>query len=151
WFLPTSLEPAHTDFAAREFNQFLWAQTIDLPFVFAARAELELRAGGNPSFNTGVDYSALLANSINRDEVIALYEEAGLDLNADLRALQNTARIGADLNALHYLETNIIFDGRINVPVLTVHTQGDGLVLVQNESAYKSVVDAAGNSALLRQ
>ncbi|PYT96634.1 MAG: hypothetical protein DMG38_23145 [Acidobacteria bacterium] len=151
WFLPTSPEPAPTDFAAREFNQFLWAQTIDFPFVFAARTELELRAGGNPSFNTGVDYAALLANSINRDEVTALYEEAGLDLNADLQTLQNTARIGADPNALHYLETNIIFDGQINVPVLTVHTQGDGLVLVQNESAYKSVVDAAGNSALLRQ
>jgi pimeloyl-ACP methyl ester carboxylesterase len=151
WFLPTSPEPAPTDYAAQEFNQFLWAQTIDLPFVFAERAELELRAGGNASFNTGVDYGALLANSINHDEVVALYQRAGLDLNADVRKLQNAPRISADPQALHYLETNIIFDGKINVPVLTVHTKGDGLVLVQNESAYKSVVSAAGNSALLRQ
>lgn len=151
WFLPTSPEPAPTDFETQEFNQFLWAQTIDLPFVFAARAELELRAGGNASFNTGVDYSALLANSINHDEVVALYQQAGLDLNADIQTIQNTPRISADPQALHYLETNIIFDGQINIPVLTMHTKGDGLVLVQNESAYKSVVTAAGNSALLRQ
>ena len=151
WFLPTSPEPASTDFAAQEFNQFLWAQTIDLPFVFAARAELELRAGGNASFNTGVDYSALLANSINHDEVVALYQKAGLDLNADLQTLQDAPRISADPQALHYLETNITFDGKIDIPVLTMHTKGDGLVLVQNESAYNSVVSAAGNSALLRQ
>ena len=151
WFVPTSPEPAPADFASQQFNQFLWAQTIDLPFVFAARAELELRAGGNASFNTGVDYSALLANSINHDEVVALYQKAGLDLNADLQTLQNAPRISADPQALHYLETNIIFDGKIDIPVLTMHTKGDGLVLVQNESAYNSVVSAAGNSALLRQ
>ena len=151
WFVPTSPEPAATDFAAQEFNQFLWAQTIDLPFVFAARAELELRAGGNASFNTGVDYGALLANSIHHDDVVALYQKAGLDLNSDLQTLQDTPRISADPQALQYLETNIIFDGQISVPVLTMHTKGDGLVLVQNESAYNSVVSAAGNSALLRQ
>ncbi|PYT79330.1 MAG: hypothetical protein DMG40_16685 [Acidobacteria bacterium] len=151
WFVPTSPEPAPTDFGAQEFNQFLWAQTTDLPFVFGGRAELELRAGGNPSFNTGVDYGAQLANSIDHDEVVALYQRAGLDLDADLQTLQNAPRVSADPQALHYLETNIIFDGQISVPVLTVHTKGDGLVLVQNESAYKSVVNAAGNSGLLRQ
>jgi len=151
WLIPASREPAPTDFAAQEFNQFVLAQTIDLPYVFSARAELEFRAGGNPSFNTGVDYSSLLANSIDRDEVIALYQRAGLDLNTDLQTLQNTPRISADPNALHYLEANIIFDGQIHIPVLTLHTKGDGLVLVQNESAYSNVVTEAGNSAFLRQ
>ena len=113
---PPRPEPAPTDYAAREFNQFLWAQTIDLPFVFVARAELELRAGGNPSFNTSVDYGALLENSINRDEVTELYRQAGLDLNADLETLQNAARISADPSAIDYLETNIIFDGKIDIP-----------------------------------
>jgi len=32
-----------------------------------------------------------------------------------------------------------------------MHTNGDGLVVVQNESAYKSVVARAGDSAFLRQ
>lgn len=56
WFDPASPEPAATDFAAQEANQFLWASQVDFPFVFAFRAELELRAGGNPSWNTGVNY-----------------------------------------------------------------------------------------------
>ena len=42
WFTPTSPEPAPTDFASQEANQFLWDQQIDFPFVFAFRAELEL-------------------------------------------------------------------------------------------------------------
>ncbi len=35
--------------------------------------------------------------------------------------------------------------------MLTLHTKGDGLVVVQNESAYKNVVDEAGNGELLRR
>src|SRR2546430_2389360 len=37
------------------------------------------------------------------------------------------------------------------IPVLTMHTKGDGLVLVQNESAYHTVVTEADNSAFLRE
>jgi pimeloyl-ACP methyl ester carboxylesterase len=151
WLIPTSPEPAPTDFAIQELNQFVWAQTTNLPFAFAARAELELRAQGNPSSNVGVNYRSLLARSIDRDEVVALYRQAGLALNADLQILQDTFRISADPQAVHYLESNIIFDGQMAIPVLTMHTKGDGLVLVQNESAYDSVVTEAGDSALLRQ
>jgi hypothetical protein len=35
--------------------------------------------------------------------------------------------------------------------VLTLHTKGDGLVVVQNESAYNQVVDEAGNEQFLRR
>jgi len=151
WFTPLSAEPAPTDFAGQEANQFLWQQQVDFPFVFAFRAELEARAQGNVSWNTGVDYRKQLARSIGRDEVRALYEQAGLDLNADLDALNDAARISADPEAVHYLERNIIFDGEIHIPVLTLHTKGDGLVVVQNESAYRQVVDEAGNGRFLRR
>ncbi len=151
WFVPTSPEPAATDYASQELNQFLWASTTDFPFFFAFRAELEFRARGNPSWNVGVDYRSLLVRSINLNEVVALYQQAGLDLNADLDALQMQTRISADPEAVHYLESNIIFDGQIHIPVLTMHTKGDGLVLVQNESAYHTVLTEAGNSAFLRQ
>jgi pimeloyl-ACP methyl ester carboxylesterase len=151
WFTPLSLEPAASDFAAQEQNQFLWDQQIDFPFVFAFRAELEARAQGNVSFNTGVDYRHQLERSIDRDEVRALYQQAGLDLDADLQTLNDAARIKADREALKYLENNIIFDGRIRFPVLTLHTKGDGLVVPENESAYKKVVDELGNDRFLRQ
>jgi pimeloyl-ACP methyl ester carboxylesterase len=151
WFTPLSPEPAANDFAGQEMNQFLWQQQVDFPFVFAFRAELEARAQGNVSWNTGVDYRKQLERSIGRDEVRALYQTAGLDLDADLRTLNQAARISADPEAVHYLERNIIFDGEIHIPVLTLHTKGDGLVVVQNESAYKKVVDEAGNREFLRR
>ena len=151
WFAPLSPEPAPTDFAGQETNQFLWDQQVDFPFAFAFRAELEFRAQGNVSWNTGVDYRRQLDRSIGRDQVRALYEQAGLDLDADLKTLDETARISADPVAVHYLERNIIFDGEIHIPVLTLHTKGDGLVVVQNESAYKNVVDEAGNGEFLRR
>ncbi len=84
-------------------------------------------------------------------EVRALYEQAGLDLDADLKTLNETARISADPEAVRYLERNIIFNGEIHFPVLTLHTKGDGLVVVQNESAYREVVDEAGNQKFLRR
>jgi pimeloyl-ACP methyl ester carboxylesterase len=151
WFTPLSPEPAPTDFAGQEVNQFLWDQQVDFPFVFAFRAELEVRAQGNVSWNIGVDYKVQLDRSIARDQVRALYQQAGLDLDADLKTLNDAARISADPQAVHYLENNIIFDGEIHIPVLTLHTKGDGLVVVQNESAYKQVVDAAGNGEFLRR
>ena len=75
WFNPASPEPAEDDFAAQQANQFLWASQVDFPFIFALRAELEFRAGGNPSWNTGVDYREQLEQSVDREDVRALYEE----------------------------------------------------------------------------
>ncbi len=152
WFTPTSPEPAPNDFANQESNQFLWDQQIDFPFIFAFRAELEARAGGNVSWNTDVDYRRQFEKSVDRDEVWALYQTAGLSLERDLDTLNQAARIKADPNAVKYLEQNIIFNGQIDIPVLTLHTKGDGLVVVENETAYKDVVDRVDdNRRFLRQ
>jgi hypothetical protein len=132
-------------------NQFLWAQQVDFPFIFAFRAELEARAQGNPSWNTDVDYRRQLEHSRDAAEVRALYQQAGLDLDADLKMLNETARISADSEATEYLEKNIIYNGEIHIPVLTLHTTGDGLVVVENESAYGQVVREEGNEAFLRR
>jgi len=151
WFDPASPEPARTDYAAQEANQFDWASQVTFPFVFALRAELEFRAGGNVSWNTGVNYVADLAKSANLREVIGLYKAAGLSLAKDLLTLNSAARISAKPSAVAYLARYISFDGDISVPVLTLHTTGDGLVVPENEQAYRSVVDRAGNGNLLRQ
>jgi hypothetical protein len=98
-----------------------------------------------------VDFKQQLEKSIDRDEVRALYLAAGLDLEADLNALNAATRIKADPKAVEYLERNIIYNGQIHIPVLTLHTKGDGLVVVENETAYKDVVDEAGHGAFLRR
>jgi pimeloyl-ACP methyl ester carboxylesterase len=151
WFNPALPEPAEDDFALQEANQFLWASQVDFLFIFAFRAELEFRADGNPSWNTGVDYRKQLERSVDREEVRALYKEAGLSLEADLDALNDAARITANPPSVEYLEQNIIFNGDLDIPVLTMHTTGDGLVSNQNESAYKDVVREAEDGGLLRR
>lgn len=151
WFTPLSPEPAADDFAAQEANQYQWDSQVDYPFVFAFRAELEARAGGNPSWNTGVEYFSDLARSTDLREVVALYHQAGLSLAGDLLKLDLAPRVSADPAAKNYLAQNITFTGDINIPVLTLHTTGDGLVVPENEQAYRSVVDRAGNGRLLQQ
>src|SRR6266436_463658 len=93
WFVPTSPEPAPTDFTSQEMNQFIWDEKVDFPFVFAFRAELEARAQGNVSWNTRVNYRVQLAHSIDRDEVRALYEQAGRRLDAEVETLEDAVRV----------------------------------------------------------
>jgi pimeloyl-ACP methyl ester carboxylesterase len=151
WYDPTSPEPGSTDYTTQEANQFLWLQNVDFAFLFAFRAELETRAGGNPSFNTSVDYETQLKHSRDYTEVQALYADAGLSLVADLATLKAAQRIAADSAALTYLSNNIIYNGQVPIPVLTMHTIGDGLVPVEDERAYKTVVGEAHDSAMLKE
>ncbi len=150
WFNPLNAEPPAGDFATQQANQATW-ETFDFTYVFAFRAELEKRAGGNPSWNTGVDYQKAFATSPGRAEAEALYRQAGLDLGADLGRIQSSPRISADPAAVAYLDRNITFNGSLGVPVLTLHTTGDGLVVVENESAYADVVAAGPDGGMLRQ
>jgi pimeloyl-ACP methyl ester carboxylesterase len=151
WFDPLSPEPSSTDYITQEKNQYFWLANIDFFFGFDFRAELEGRAGGNPSWNNGIDYTKQLQKSVDYAEVKALYTAAGLSLDADLQALNDAARIKAKQSAVDYLKRNIIFDGQIPIPVLTLHTKGDGLVVVEDESAYQHVVHEEQNGALLRR
>jgi pimeloyl-ACP methyl ester carboxylesterase len=151
WFDPASAEPAATDYTAQELNQYNWDLHPDFAFGFFGRAELEARAGGNFSWNTGVDYRVQLSHSVDRAEVQALYAAAGLDLNADLDKLNDAPRIAADPAAKAYVSKYITYNGDIDMPVLTMHTTGDGLVEVTDENAYASVVRSTGDNSLLRQ
>jgi pimeloyl-ACP methyl ester carboxylesterase len=151
WIDPASPEPSPTDYATQEFSQFEWLAYVDFGFQFYYRAELEARGGGNPSFNTGVNYLQQLNRSGHYAEVQALYAAGGLSLAADLATLKNAPRIAANPGALTYLSNNIIYNGQLTVPVLTLHTTGDGLVPVEDEKAYSRVVHEANDSAMLRE
>jgi hypothetical protein len=98
-----------------------------------------------------VNYVAQLAKSADLGEVVALYHAAGLSLAGDLHKLNQATRISASSAAVKYLADNIAFNGRLTMPVLTMHTTGDGLVVPENEQAYRSVVDRAGDGRLLQQ
>lgn len=98
-----------------------------------------------------MNYVSDLAKSADLAEVKALYQAAGLSLGHDVHTLNSSPRVSANPNATAWLARNISFNGDIRVPVLTMHTTGDGLVVPENEQAYRSVVDRAGHGNLLRQ
>ena len=151
WFEPKGKEPDPTDLGGWTTAIDQWFTNSLIPAAFALPFDFERRAGGNPSWNTGVNYHEQFAISADRNQVIALYQAAGLDVQSDLRTLDAGARIAPDAQAVAYLEQNIAFDGHLGVPVLTMHTTADGTVIPQDETAYADVVKAAGSQDMLRQ
>jgi hypothetical protein len=152
WHDATSPEPSRDDHQRRQENQFTWFDEVCFLVFFFLRWQVELQAGGNPSWNTDVDYHELLATSVNLDEVEALYGSAFTNLADDLERLASAPRIGADEAGVAYLTRHIVLDGNLSgVPVVTVHTDGDGLVTPDQSRAYGDVVNAAGDEDLLRQ
>jgi pimeloyl-ACP methyl ester carboxylesterase len=151
WYDTGGVRPPASNYAGRELGQFTWDARLDFYFGFFLRQEVERRAGGNPSWNTGVDYRRQLEVSNDRIEVQALYRAAGLDLDHDLEMLAQAPRVTAVASAVGYLQTYFRANGHIQMPVLTMHTTDDGLVLPDDEVAYADAVRAAGDAALLRQ
>jgi hypothetical protein len=88
---------------------------------------------------------------VDRPEVEALYRQAGLDLKADIARLNASPRISADPKAVAYLRKNITFNGDLGIPVLSMHTTGDGLVVVQQEQPYARAARDAHDASRLQQ
>ncbi|WP_457419380.1 CocE/NonD family hydrolase [Roseateles sp. P5_E7] len=118
--------------------------------AMSSRSQIEALAGGNITANVGVDYARVLRVADVDGLVARLYQRAGLDLAADLGRLARAPRVVADPQAVAYMATGV-FDGRLQVPVLTLSGIGDAISGIAAQQAYESVVQAAGKSALLRQ
>ena len=112
-----------------------WLQAPYLLVAFGVRADVEQRAGGNPSTNVGVDYAKELAQSGQQADVEAIYAQSGLSLKDDLAALAKAPRIHEDHDARSYLEKNASFTGRLQRPVLTIHDVADGALPASQEQA----------------
>ncbi|WP_406124735.1 S9 family peptidase [Streptomyces canus] len=151
WNATTQTRPAATDWDAQQANQYDAVKGLLKIAAFNRRQEAEVRAGGNMSWNTGIDYARLLGQSSVRKEVTELYKKAGLSLGKDLAALNRAPRITADPAAVAWMSSTSSFTGRLAKPQLSVHTIGDPLVPVQTESALRRAVSAAGSAPLLRQ
>ena len=142
--------PAPGDHDAIQLGQYEWLRQ-SLQFTTPARFDIETSAGGQPSWNKGVDYRRLLAKSADRETVRAMYRKAGLDLRADLDRLTRGASVTAEPAAVGRLFATSVPFGRLQMPMLTVHTTADQLVPVQQEDAYRNAVRRSGRSGLLQQ
>jgi hypothetical protein len=115
------------------------------------RYGVELIAGGNFSWNHGVDYAALLARSGMSPLVEALYAKAGgASLQADLQALAKAPRIAATAAAVATAEKTTSYTGKIRGPVIIVDNVGDPVDADAFKRAYEQTLTKAGTGALLR-
>lgn len=147
WTQPQQPEPSSKDYAAQQqqmYSAFMFG-------VISPRQPLEERAGGNFSWNTGVNYEESLIRSGNSKLVRSLYSQAGISLTQDLRTLAAGERISADPGALAYMQANATPQGELSGPVLTLHETGDTAPTVAQAGTYAARVRANGDNALLRQ
>lgn len=149
-------KPRPGDADAVQEGMFLALAGGAQPYIgqaMSSRRSIETLAGGNPSWNTGIDYAKqyAAAEPEQRRTVRKMYARAGLDLGADLRTLARAPRVAADPDAVRYLEKGIVFDGDLRIPVLTVNPVGDQISTVAQQQSYGLAVRKAGNGALLRQ
>ncbi|MFF3916916.1 alpha/beta hydrolase [Streptomyces sp. NPDC001852] len=148
---PGQDRPAPTDWSGQEEQQYAWFAQGILSFVEGGRYAVEQSAGGNNSWNRGVDYARLLAGSVHAPQVRALYRTAGLDLRADLTSLTRGASITADPAAVDAAQRTSSAGQGLGVPLLDVHTIADNLVPVEQERRFGDRVRTSGDGALLRQ
>lgn len=137
WTSRDKPEPASDDYRAQ-------ADEIARSFVrgvYLPRVDQERRAGGAFSWTTGIDYRRQLELSGRRAMVAALYREAGLDLDADLKRLQTTLRISAKPRAVRYMMQHYTPNARPTVPLVAVQAVGDGLT---SPSLQRGYAEAAG-------
>ncbi len=148
--------PDRRDTVALEEGMYLALSGGPLPYIgqaMSSRRQIEQLSGGNPSWNTGVDYADQFrsARPENQRAVRELYQQAGLDLHADLALLNRAPRISANPAAVDYLTRGIVFTGDLRIPVLTVNAIGDQISTVAQQQSFESIVRAEGNGRLLRQ
>jgi pimeloyl-ACP methyl ester carboxylesterase len=110
-----------------------------LAFGTTVRQELEGRVGGNPSGNRSADYAARVSTA----ERALIESVAPGSTAANLALLAGGSRVEPDDAARATFATLGTPTGDIRVPTLTLHTEADPLVLVQNESVFAGKVAAS--------
>lgn len=148
--------PASRDEDAHQAGWYGALAGDSLPYIgqaMSSRRSIESVVGGNPSWNTDIDYAAQFRGLSGeaRRVVAALYKDAGLSLDADLAQVDAAPRISADPEAVDRFEEGIEFDGRLTVPVVTLVNIGDQISTPAQQEEYEREVIDAGNRQLLRQ
>lgn len=105
------------------------------------------------SWNDGVDYKEFFdnGNEYQKRAVRTLYEEAGLDLEADLEKVNAFPRVEADPEAIAYWGgKGRIAVGNPQVPMIRWHDVGDDQLPRSNVQGYMELVRQNGKEDLVR-
>lgn len=146
WTSARSPRPAPDDYESQlDQMQASWGFAIAVP----VRAAVERLAGGNVSWNTGVDYARLLAISARDAMVRYFYEAAGLSLAEDLSRLAAAPRIEADRAAVERAERLMTYTGRISDPLINVDND-DPVDPMSDKLVYRDLLRETGADHLFR-
>lgn len=150
WWSAFQPQPTNADEVIRQ--QALWMSAAYIGGFGgpSAHADLEAKIGGNPAYNVGVDYARQLARSSQSRAVLDAYKRAGLSLAADLATLSAAPRIAPDPKALAHLYDTVVPTGRIQVPVITLHSTGDGGAVPDQDGWYNQQVSRRSGPNMVR-
>lgn len=130
------------------------SMAVLLPSIRTRGTMMLERAGrGQLRSNLDVDYAELYENGnlFYKDAVETLYKEAGISLKRDLKKINAAPRIKPDPVAVKYWSapgrTHL---GKPKVPLLRIHTSGDGLVYPTMVQGYETLVKRQGFSEMYR-
>ena len=110
-----------------------------LGYATFGRYEIEQRVGGNPSSNEDADY----AKRVSPAERTLADTIAPGALDRALAALAAGQRVSADSDARRAADKLGNPTGNLQDPTITLHTQYDQLVIVQNETVFADRVRAS--------
>jgi hypothetical protein len=146
WSNRSKPKPGPTDFEG-QIEQI--AENFAFATAVPVRGGVEAIAGGNVSWNTGVNYEDLLKRSGRQAMVAALYEKAGLSLKDDLATLAAAPRISADPGAVRRAEPMMTYTGRIQDPLVNVDND-DPVDPASDKLAYLQTLKDAKTDGLFR-
>jgi pimeloyl-ACP methyl ester carboxylesterase len=147
----TAHGPQPTDLAEGIRQQAWWTEAAYIASLGpTGRQDLEARAGGNPSYNVGVDYTRELALSGMRSFVARAYAGTTANLRADLRQLAQAPRIAPDPRALAWLYRYGVSAATTPTPVVTISGVAEGIIS-SDPRWYGEQVAQHGNPSRLRQ
>lgn len=117
------------------------------------RRSFEGPAGGAWSWNTGVDYARIFHENVLPQQtalVEEFYERAGLDLEDDLRMLNDAPRIAGDAAAIEDVHNRGAHTANPEKPILINLAIGDGATAAAATESYLSRAQRNGKEDLVR-
>lgn len=150
WWSALSPRPTDPDEVIRQQARWIGGAYVNGYAGPSARVDLEARLGGNPSSNEGIDYGRLVQRSSQSRAVRDAYRRAGVSLQDDLAKLAAAPRIAADPAAAGRMAEVGVPSGELRVPMVTVHTIGDGGAPPDQERWYAGQVRRRTRGDLVR-
>ncbi len=117
-----------------------------LDYGTVGRYDIEQRVSGDPSDNTKTDYAARVD-----DAEASVITTAGGNVNALVNQLNTVPRVSADQAARAAFDKLGDTTGNLTAPTITMHTEADPLVIVQNEHVFADRVQTHNDNGNLVQ